>query len=105
MSKIKSVAISLAESHVDIEPDIELVFWFPAASESEDEIRLIEVSGSAIPSGTVHPVPFAPTSDVPYRTLVADVTLEEWDKICNGEIELPQGWSLEAKEDLTPGRS
>lgn len=105
MSKIKSAAISLAESHVDIEPDIERVFWFPPDGESEDEIRLIEVSGNAIPSGTVHPVPFAPTTDVPYRTLVADVTLKEWDQICKGEIELPQGWSLEGHQNITPERS
>ncbi len=102
MSKIKSVAISLAKSHVDIEPDIERVLWFP--SKSEDEIRLIEVSGNAIKSGAVHPVPFASTKNIPYRTLVADVTPEEWGKICGGEIKLPQEWSLEDHEDITPER-
>lgn len=103
MSKIKSVAISLAKSHVASEPDIQAVYWFPSGSESNAEIRLIEVSSNAIPSGTVHPFSFAPIPAVPYRTLVADVTLEEWEKICNGEIELPKGWSLQNKVNLTPG--
>jgi hypothetical protein len=41
---------------------------------------------------------------------LADVTPEEWDKICAGKIPLPQGWSLknaieyEREETLAEGR-
>ncbi|MCH8963599.1 MAG: hypothetical protein IIB58_01455 [Planctomycetes bacterium] len=103
MINIRSVAVSLAKSHIEDEPDIQAVYWFPSGSGGKAEIRLIEVSRNAIPSGTVHPFSFAPIPAVPYRTLVADVTLEEWEKICSGEIELPKGWSLQTKVNLTPG--
>ena len=100
MSKIESVAISLAKSHVNIESHIERVVWFPA--ENEDKIQLIEVSRNAIPIGAVCPFSFARTKDVQYQTFIADVTVDEWDKICDGKIKLPQGWSLKSRVDVTP---
>jgi hypothetical protein len=89
---IDTVAKDLVRHHFEIEPHIERIVWL--ASEG-DEIRLIEITPEAIPSGMVHPFPFHPTPEVPYRTLVADVTPDEWNKIQRQEIPLPQGWSLQ----------
>jgi hypothetical protein len=41
-----------------------------------------------------------PTPESPLPAIVGDITPEEWDKVKNGAIALPDGWSLDNVEIL-----
>ena len=84
----------LAALHFQIEQSIEQIVW--VRSGDEKEIRLIEVNRTALPTGSVEVFRFAPSQDVPFPMLIADVTPKEWDKIAGGDIRLPDGWDLES---------
>lgn len=90
---IDDIVKEVVQTHFEEEAEIETVIWLPHGA--DNEIRLIEISPLAIPSGTVSPFPFAPTDAVPFRMLIADLTPKEWAGVQRGEIKLPRGWSLE----------
>ena len=41
------------------------------------------------------PYAFAGSASVPFSTVIAEVTPEEFDRIQRNEIQLPKGWSLD----------
>ena len=65
-----------------------------ASSDSSAEVRLVEVSGSLATSGEVLPFRFAPRADlgVPYASVVVLLGLEDWERVKNGQLSLPEGW-------------
>lgn len=89
---ITAEAVSLlAQLHFEADRGIEQIIWIP----HEKEIRLLEVNRTAIPSGSVLVFSFAPSDDLPFRMLIADITPTEWKQLQNGDIPLPEGWDLE----------
>lgn len=38
---------------------------------------------------------FPASDEIPYPLILAQVTPEEWQKILQGKIELPEGWNLQ----------
>ncbi|GAF97795.1 unnamed protein product, partial [marine sediment metagenome] len=90
----ESLVERLARRHFKTEDTVEAVVWLTGADETE--IRLIEINRTALPSETLELFRFAPSEDVPFPTLIADVTPKDWDKIQRGDIALPQGWDLES---------
>jgi len=79
--------------HFELEDGIEKIIWFN--SESKNEIRLIEVSRIALPTGSFQPFRFPPTDEIPFPLMIADVTPKEWEQIQRGEIQIPQDWNKE----------
>lgn len=84
------VAKDLAAAHREEDPETKLVFL----AKSNDEIRLVEVSGSIGDSGEVLPFRFAPREDlgVPFASVVILLSENDWKRLENGELELPAGW-------------
>jgi len=78
----------------DDQPDAIYLFRDP----NGQVIRFIEVSTKVPETGELFPVAFAPTDEMPLKTVVAQVTPHEWAQILAGDIHLPTGWSLPAEE-------
>lgn len=48
------------------------------------EIRLIEINRSTLPTRSVEVLYFAPSQDVPFPVRIADVTPQEWEQVQRG---------------------
>jgi len=87
---------TLASWHFRVEPDLSRVVRIVSANEDapDEPIKLLEVNAATVATGTVEAFGFTPTSTVPFPTLIAEVTPEEYTRIERHEISLPEGWSL-----------
>lgn len=106
MSK-EEEAKELARRHYAVEVGIKDIFVLkdtidavvehsgePAAGNGET-IKLLEVNENTIPSGVV-PIQFgpAPASGIHFSSVIVEVTPEEFQKIENQELPLPNGWEV-----------
>lgn len=92
----EEIANLLAAAHRRIEPSISRIVRLVAEREEEanEPVKLLEVNPATSPSGIV-PVAFtADPPDVPYPSVVVEVTESEYTRICSRELPLPQGWDL-----------
>jgi len=91
------VAKKLIRWHFQLAPDMRDIYRFITPDEDRpgEPIKLLEVTNSTPASGSVMTFTFGPADDIIYPSTVAQVTPEEMVKIRNGEISLPQGWSLQ----------
>lgn len=85
---LRAAAEFLAKDHLETEPNLRKIYWFPA----DDEVRLIDVYADAIPVRDGDPAAaffFGPDikGGVPYRYAIALVRPEE-----DRRIPLPNGW-------------
>jgi len=83
----------VVKEHFTIEANLHLIAVY--LRPSTHEFLLIEVNDDTIPTGNVEPFYFAPSEDFEWPMYVADVTRDEWAKIQNKVIKLPQGWPSE----------
>lgn len=90
MKTISEVAHELADAHRAVDPATKSVFLAKNAS----EVRLVEVSGSVGNSGEVLPFRFAPRPDlgVPYASVVVLLSEDDWHRVEQGDLSLPDGW-------------
>lgn len=91
-----SVAEDLIRWHFQVEPG--LVRVYRVISKNEDDprepIKLIEVNDQTVSTGSFEAYGFAPTLDVPFPTLIAEVTPGELEELRrSGRI--PEGWDVE----------
>jgi hypothetical protein len=86
----------LVEWHFGVEPELEQVIRIVAESENApgEPIKLLEVNAATVATGSVEPYAFAPSASVPFPTVIAEITPQEWDGVRRGDIKLPEGWSL-----------
>jgi hypothetical protein len=100
------VARELVDAHFRVEPDLKTVYWILSDDESEpnEPIKLLEVNAATIPMGSVEVYAFAPTREIPYRTAIAEVTPEEFERL-GKEIKLPRGWSLQNARPFHPPKA
>jgi hypothetical protein len=72
---IRDVAERLAQDNVDVSPDLEAIYWFPA----EDIVRLVMLDPVTIPSEQIVPYYFGafPQGGVPYPSAIALIRPEE----------------------------
>jgi hypothetical protein len=85
----------LAEDHLQVDPSIKEVWSFDDPAEAV--VRFVEVSEAPeLPSenGAVTAVVFGPSPDFPYRSEIALLTREDWDRVHAGSLRLPHGWEL-----------
>ncbi len=89
-------ARELVEWHFRVEPDLKQVLRiFADAEDAPDEpIKLLEANVATVATGSVEPFAFSPSEAVPFPTVIAEVTPEEFESIQRNEIKLPSGWSL-----------
>ncbi len=88
-----SAAEDLIQEHFELEPSLEKVIWIN--SDKTAEIRLLEITPETFPAGEVLSYYFPPDDELPYATILAQITPEEWQKVLRKEISLPEGWTLE----------
>jgi hypothetical protein len=86
----------LADWHLEGEDPPIALYHFPDPERLV--IRFIEVTNAVPETGALFPIAFAPTEELPFRTVIAQVTEGEWQQIIVGTIPLPQGWALPGVE-------
>jgi hypothetical protein len=95
----EDAAHELVRYHFQVEPALVRVYIL-FSKDDADLIKLLEVNAATVPTGSVEPFGFAPSTDVPFRTLIAEVTPEEEAGIRAGRVQLPTGWRLEDAETI-----
>ncbi|MGD0830983.1 MAG: hypothetical protein ABR907_08585 [Terracidiphilus sp.] len=89
------VALSLAEAHRLDFPAIRRIVRVVGVNESSvhEPVKLLEVNRETSPSGIV-PITLGPyPPKYPYPSIIIEVTEEEYQRICSGDLELPDGWT------------
>lgn len=96
------VVTTLAARHFRVEPDLSRVVRIVSANENapDEPIKLLEVNAATVATGNVEAFGFAPTPEVPFAILIAEVTPEEYGRIERHEIRLPDGWSLASAQQF-----
>jgi hypothetical protein len=97
MARTKDEAVrELAQWHFGVEPDLTHVIRIVGDNEDapDEPIKLLEVNAATVATGSVEPYAFAPSKSVPFPTVIAEVTPEEYERLQRGELKLPAGWSL-----------
>lgn len=95
----------IGRRHLESDWALERVIYMPTGA-PRDEVRLLEVNRLLNPSDpdVVEPLDFTPSTELPYRLFVADVTTDQWERIRQSpESALPAGWKLEAHQTITRG--
>jgi hypothetical protein len=95
-----AAARRLIQWHFTVEPELREVYRIVMDDEgSQDEpIRLLEVNAATVPTGQIEPFAFSPTEEIPFRTVIAEITPEELESVRSHPESLPTGWSLSRAE-------
>lgn len=91
-----TVAEELIRWHFEVEPALVRVLRVlgPNEDDPDEPIKLIEVNTATLATGHFEAYGFAPTRDVPFRTLIAEVTPDELAR-WRAESSLPKGWDVD----------
>lgn len=101
------VARRLIDWHFQVEPEITKIYRIlsPQEDAPEEPIKLLEVNLATFSTGSVQAFAFGPADDIPYASVIAEVTPDEMDQILARKIALPHGWSIEhAREFPRPSQ-
>ena len=94
------VATELAQAHRAEDPSTDAIYL----SDSESEVRLVEVSGSVGSSARGEVLPFGfraqPDRGIPYPSVIVLVSPSEWQEIESGALALPRGWERAALKKI-----
>ncbi|MDQ2687248.1 MAG: hypothetical protein M3Y28_05210 [Armatimonadota bacterium] len=90
------VAQTLIRWHFTIEPATREIYRFLATDEAtaDEPIKLLEINQATMETGRIDTFPFGPAGDIPYPTVIAQITPEEMQRVRDGSIVLPKGWDL-----------
>jgi hypothetical protein len=93
MKTVPEVALELARAHKEDDPQTTDVYFVDGV---ENEVRLVEVSGSLGNGGPGEVLPFRfnaqPEQGVPFPSIVVLLSPAEWGAVERGELDLPAGW-------------
>jgi len=92
MSKDET-AKRLADAHFEIEPSVTRVIRYTSDCEAsaDEPIKLVEINDDTVPAGIL-PVFFGPSGAYPYPSAIIEVTSDEYQRIQQEELVLPDGW-------------
>jgi len=95
-----AAARRLIQWHFAVEPELREVYRIVLDDEGsqEEPIRLLEVNAATVPTGSVEPFTFSPTKEIPFRTVIAEITPEELASFRSNPKAFPKGWSLSRAE-------
>jgi hypothetical protein len=94
------VARSLAKHHFQIEDGLLRVrIISTGANDADEPIKLLEVNANTFPTGSIEPISFAPTAEVPFVTEIAEISPDEYAQLMRGQLILPRGWTLDDDDD------
>lgn len=97
----------MARKHYEIETGMIQIFRVTASAESEvrpsEPIKLLEVNENTVPYG-IMPIQFGPSpaSGLHYPSIILEVTPDEFQKIQNDQLKLPNGWKIGELIPRTP---
>ena len=97
----EEAARELIARHFRGEPALRRIYWIVTdADKSDDEpIKLLEVNQNAPADAQIEFFNFSPSEHFPYRSLVAEISPTQLERVREGSILLPDGWELsQAKE-------
>ncbi len=97
------VARELIEVHFKTEPHLQAVYRMMTDNEASvtEPIKLLEVNAATVGTGEVTPFEFAPTQEVPFPTIIAEVTPDEFEAVLGGRSRLPRGWRFDHAQRFT----
>ncbi len=100
MASKDEAARRLVEWHFEVEPDLQEAYRIIADDEdaSSEPIKLIEVNAATVPTGSIELFGFAPTDEIPFPTLIAEVTPEEFRRFRSQPETWPEGWNLKTAQ-------
>lgn len=95
-----AAARRLIEWHFTVEPELREVYRIVVDNEEsqEEPIRLLEVNAATVSTGSVEPFTFSPTQEIPFSTVIAEITPEEFESLQINPEALPEGWNLSRAE-------
>jgi hypothetical protein len=98
---IRDVAREIAEAHIEEDPGIQTIL---VAEDTDDqEIFMIEVSGSVAEVGEVFPFRYKAQKGTPYPLALVLLHPSDWRKIEVGELELPKDFeNLDEFDEIHP---
>lgn len=79
----------LAEWHTDADGGIVRIVRIDA---EDDRVILLEVNRETPPAGIV-PIEFGPSPSFPFSSIIIEVSVDEFNRIESGQLELPDGWA------------
>ena len=97
-NNIEGVVEKIAREHFEVEASLEKVIWFKP--DATQEINLLEINARTPATGDVLSFYFPPSDEVPYDLYLAEVTPQEWQRVLQKEIPMPEGWSLANYKEL-----
>jgi hypothetical protein len=93
MKTVPEVAEEFAKAHKEDDPQTTDVYFVEGV---DDEVRLVEVSGSLANGGPGEVLPFRftaqPAEGVPFPSVVVLLSPSEWDAVAHDKLKLPAGW-------------
>jgi hypothetical protein len=91
-----AAARRLIEWHFTVEPELREVYRIVVDNEEslEEPIRLLEINAATVATGNIEPFTFSPTREIPFRTVIAEITPEELESLQSHPETLPDGWNL-----------
>jgi hypothetical protein len=100
----ESWAKEYAEAHLKTDPGISTIYYLPTGAD-EREIRFVEVN-QMITSRTdeaLEPLDFGIDmgTETAHKLFVLDVTPDQWQRMQDRDLALPEGWSLEGAIEFT----
>jgi hypothetical protein len=102
-----AAARRLIQWHFTVEPELREVYRIVMDDEGsqEEPIRLLEINAATVPTGSIEPFGFSPTEEIPFRTVIAEITPEELESVRSNPETLPEGWSLSRAERFVRPKS
>ena len=88
-------ARALATIHGDTEESILKVVRLRGDREGDpnEPIKLLELNRNTVPSGIV-PIFFGPSGELPFSSVVVELTEPEFERVERRELSLPDNWRL-----------
>ncbi len=97
MTNKSEIARTLADAHRKVDPEIRRIIRVVADREDDpaEPVKLLEVNPDTPRSGIV-PIAFgAAPPEIPFPSVVIEVTEDELEDIRSGGLSLPNGWRLD----------
>jgi hypothetical protein len=98
MSRSKEEAArELIARHFRGEPALRRIYWIVTAADASDDepIKLLEVNQNAPNETQLEFFNFPPSEHFPYRSLVAEISPAQLERVRDGTILLPDGWDID----------
>lgn len=88
--------------HVELDPEITEIYRFISENEeSPDEpIKLLEVSNATFEADQVYAFGFSSTDEIPYKSVYATITPNEFLRVKTKELALPREWNLSTAQRI-----